>query len=63
LISSIYWLMSCSDCSDMVRVWKKRGKKNGKISKEEGSIAQWRKKRKQESIDVKLSKDNFEMGQ
>jgi len=28
--------MSRSDCSDMVRVWKKRSKKNGKISREEG---------------------------
>jgi hypothetical protein len=36
LISSIYWLMSCSDCSDMVRVWKKRSKKNGKVSREGG---------------------------
>jgi hypothetical protein len=44
LISSIYWLMSCSDCSDMVIVWKKRSKKNGKISRKEEGRGQWRKK-------------------
>jgi hypothetical protein len=35
--------MSCSDCSDMVRVWKKRSKKkNGKISRKEGGRGRWR---------------------
>jgi hypothetical protein len=36
-------LMSCSDCSDMVRVWKKRSKKNGKISRKEGGRGRWKK--------------------
>jgi hypothetical protein len=28
----------------MVRVWKKRSKKNGKISREEGDRGQWRER-------------------
>jgi hypothetical protein len=36
--------MSCSDCSDMVIVWKKRSKKNDKISRKEEGRGQWRKK-------------------
>jgi hypothetical protein len=57
LISSIYWLMSCSDCSDMVIVWKKRSKKNDKISRKEGSRGHWKEKER-ESIDVKGLKNN-----
>jgi hypothetical protein len=30
----------------MVRVWKKRSKKNGKISRKEGGRGQWRKREK-----------------
>ena len=49
--------MSCSDCSDMVIVWKKRSKKNGKISRKEGSRGHWKEKER-ESIDVKGLKNN-----
>ena len=51
--------MSCSECSDMVRVWKKRSKKNGKISREGEGRGQWREER--ESIDIERSKDNCEI--
>jgi hypothetical protein len=49
--------MSCSDCSDMVIVWKKRSKKNDKISRKEGSRGYWKEKER-ESIDVKGLKNN-----
>ena len=52
--------MSCSDCSDMVIVWKKRSKKNGKISRKEGSRGHWREKER-ESIDIKGLKNDFEL--
>ena len=53
--------MSCSECSDMVRVWKKRSKekKNGKISREGEGKGQW--KEEKESIDIERSNDNCEM--
>jgi hypothetical protein len=49
--------MSCSDCSDMVIVW---NKKNGKISRKEGSKGHWRGK-KRESIDIKGLKNDFKL--
>ena len=52
--------MSCSDCSDMVIVWKKSSKKNGKISRKEGSRGHWREKER-ESIDIKGLKNDFEL--
>jgi hypothetical protein len=53
--------MSCSDCSDMVIVWKrKEAKKNGKISRKEGSRGHWREEER-ESIDIKGLKNDFEL--
>jgi hypothetical protein len=48
-------MYSWMSCSDIVGVWKKRSKKNGKISRKEEGRGQ------KKIINIKVSKNDFEL--